>query len=311
MTLAKLARRWIALASIGVAVAPLSPAASARAPATGGKIIPLYAKGSVPSVGVPEVRDRMETGETMIYDVSEPTLELYRPAPGRANGTAVIVAPGGGFVALGYTFGGTDVARALANRGITAFVLKYRTIRSGDGPMRMPDVHMKEMGVVMSRAETGRPMEMPRFAGEPHAIEDGARAMAIVRERAREWGIDPHKVGVIGFSAGAYLAADLAIGAKASRPDFVGLIYGGLRTPVPEDAPPAFIAGAADDEYQRNDPVLLYTAWRQAGASAELHLYEQGGHGFDLHAKGKTSDHWFDELVWWLQSRGLVKTAAK
>nr|WP_253069907.1 alpha/beta hydrolase [Sphingomonas sp. H160509] len=307
MTLAKLARRWIALASIGVAVAPLSPAASARAPATGGKIIPLYAKGSVPSLGVPEVRDRMETGETMIYDVSEPTLELYRPAPGRANGTAVIVAPGGGFVALGYTFGGTDVARALADRGITAFVLKYRTIRSGDGPMRMPDVHMKEMGIVMSRAETGRPVEMPRFAGEPHAIEDGARAMAIVRQRAREWGIDPHKVGVIGFSAGAYLAADLAIGAKASRPDFVGLIYGGLRTPVPEDAPPAFIAGAADDEYQRNDPVLLYTAWRQAGASAELHLYERGGHGFDLHAKGTTSDHWFDELVWWLQSRGLLR----
>ncbi|MET3828085.1 acetyl esterase/lipase [Sphingomonas sp. PvP055] len=308
--MAKLARRWIALASIGVAVAPLSPAASARAPATGGKIIPLYAKGGVPSLGVPEVRDRMKTGETMIYDVSEPTLELYRPAPGRANGTAVIVAPGGGFVALGYTFGGTDVAQALAGRGVTAFVLKYRTIRSGDGPMRMPDVHMKEMGIVMSRAETGRPMEMPRFAGEPHAIEDGARAMAIVRERAREWGIDPHKVGMIGFSAGAYLAADLAIGAKASRPDFVGLIYGGLRTPVPEDAPPAFIAGAADDEYQRNDPVLLYTAWRQAGASAELHLYERGSHGFDLHAKGTTSDHWFNEFVWWLQFHGLVKTTA-
>ena len=121
-----------------------------------------------------------------------------------------------------------------------------------------------------------------------------------------EWGIDPRRVGVIGFSAGAYLAADLAIGDAASRPDFVGLIYGGLRTPVPASAPPAFIAGAADDEYQPNDPVLLYRAWRKAGAAAELHLYERGGHGFDLHRQGTTSDHWFDQLLWWMQSRRLA-----
>ena len=303
MTVVSFVCRSIALASMTVAAVPSATIASAQTPATGGTVIPLYPKGSVPSLGVPEMRDRLPNGEMMIYDVSEPTLELYRPAPGRANGTAVIVAPGGGFVALGYTFGGTDVARALAARGITAFVLKYRTIRSGDGPMRMPDVHMKEMGVVMSRAKTGEPVEMPRFAGEPHAVEDGARAMAIVRQRASEWGIDPHRIGVIGFSAGAYLAADLAIGETASRPDFVGLIYGGLRTPVPAGAPPAFIAGAADDEYQTNDPVLLYQAWRKAGAAAELHLYERGGHGFDLNHQGTTSDHWFDELICWLEAR--------
>lgn len=286
----------------------LLAAPSIAQPTAGGTIIPLYAKGTVPSLGEPEKRDRLPNGETMIYDVSEPTLELFRPAPGRANGTAVIVAPGGGFVALGYTFGGTDVARALAARGITAFVLKYRTIRSGDGPMRMPDVHMKEMGVIMSRAKTGEPVEMPRFAGEPHAVEDGVRAMAIVRQRASEWGIDPRRVGVLGFSAGAYLAADLAIGDAASRPNFVGLIYGGLRTPVPVGAPPAFIAGAADDEYQATDPVLLYQAWRKAGAAAELHLYERGGHGFDLHRQGTTSDHWFDQLLWWMQSRRLASS---
>jgi acetyl esterase/lipase len=301
---------WIAVISAGVVAASVSPIVTAQ-PATGGTIISLYPSGRSTLRSAPEVRDRLRTGETMIYDVSEPTLELYRPAPGRASGTAVIVAPGGGFVALGYTFGGTDVARALAERGITAFVLKYRTIRSGDGPMRMPDVHMKEMDMVMLRAKTGRPIEMPAFAGEAHAIDDGARALAIVRQRAREWGIDPQKVGVIGFSAGAYLAADLAIGRTVSRPDFVGLIYGGLRTPVPADAPPAFIAGASDDEYQPNDPLLLYSAWRQAGAVAELHLYERGGHGFDLHAKGAPSDHWFDEFVWWLESRRLLRTATK
>lgn len=306
MSVTRLVWRSIALASMAVAAISSATIASAQTSGTGGTIISLYPKGSVPSLGVPEKQDRLSNGETMIYDVSEPTLELYRPAPGRANGTAVIVAPGGGFVALGYTFGGTDVARALAARGVTAFVLKYRTIRSGDGPMRMPDVHMKEMGVVMSRAKTGTPFEMPRFAGEPHAVEDGARAMAIVRQHASEWGIEPHRVGVIGFSAGAYLAADLAIGDAASRPDFVGLIYGGLRMPVPAGAPPAFIAGAADDEYQPNDPVLLYTAWRKAGAAAEMHLYERGGHGFDLHRHGTTSDHWFDEFVWWLETRGLA-----
>ncbi len=310
MSMARLVWRSIALASMAVATVPSATIASAQTPVTGGTIIPLYPKGSVPSLGVPEKQDRLPIGETMIYDVSEPTLELYRPAPGRANGTAVIVAPGGGFVALGYTFGGTDVARALAARGVTAFVLKYRTIRSGDGPMRIPDVHMKEMGVVMSRAKTGTPVEMPRFAGEPHAVEDGARAMAIVRQHASEWGIDPRRVGVIGFSAGAYLTADLAIGDAPSRPDFVGLIYGGLRTPVPTGAPPAFIAGAADDEYQPNDPVLLYTAWRKAGAAAELHLYERGGHGFDLHRHGTTSDLWFDQFLAWMQSRRLAPSPA-
>lgn len=300
----RVVRRGFALASVAALAALLSTAAFAHAPASSGTIIQLYPEGSIPSLGVPESREKLETGETLIFDVSQPTLELYRPAPGKANGTAVIVAPGGGFVALGYTFGGTEVAQALARRGVTAFVLKYRTIRSGNGPMRIPDVHMKEMD--MARAKSGTPVVMPPFAGEPHAVEDGARAMAIVRQRADEWGINPQRIGFLGFSAGAYLAADLAIGPAASRPDFVGLIYGGLRTPVPNDAAPAFIAGAADDEYQPNDPLLLYSAWRKAGVPAELHVYERGGHGFDLHPKGASSDQWFEAFIWWLQSRGLI-----
>lgn len=97
---------------------------------------------------------------------------------------------------------------------------------------------------------------------------------------------------------------------RASRPDFVGLIYGGLRTPVPADASPALIAGAADDPYQPNDPVQLHAARRRAGAAAELHLFERGGHGFDLRPAGTTSDHWFDELVWWMRARGLAGATA-
>ncbi len=296
------------IASLGIAFAFLSTTATAQTSGGTRSIIPLYPKGTVASLGVPEIREQRD-GDTMIRNVSEPTLELFRPEPGSANGTAVIVAPGGGFVGLGYDAGGTEVARLLAERGVTALVLKYRTIASAADPMEMPEVHMKEMDGVMKRAKSGVPIEVARFAGEQHAVEDGVRAMAIVRQRAREWGIEPGKVGFIGFSAGAYLAADLAIGDRASRPDFVGLIYGGLRTPVPADASPAFIAGAADDEYQPNDPVLLYAAWRKAGVSAELHLYERGGHGFGLKPKGRTSDHWFAELVWWMQSRGLMATA--
>lgn len=300
-----MARRGSLLA-FGMAAALFAPGAYAQAPSKGGAVIPLYLKGAVASLGVPEVRKTLNTGETMIFNVSEPTLEMFRPVPGRANGTAMIVAPGGGFVGLGYASGGTEIARALAQRGVTAFVLKYRTIVSAADPMQLPPVHMKEMDLIMTRAKSGIPVEVPPFAGEPHAVEDGARAMMIVRQRAREWGIDPRRVGMIGFSAGAYLAADLAIGEKAARPDFVALIYGGLRTPVPADASPAFIAAAADDDYQPRDATLLYAAWQQAGVPAELHIYEHGGHGFGLGPKGTTSDHWFDEFLWWMQSRALL-----
>lgn len=104
---------------------------------------------------------------------------------------------------------------------------------------------------------------------------------------------------------------DLAIGNKLTRPDFVGLIYGGLRTPVPTDASPAFIAAAADDAYLPGDSMQLYAAWRRSGVPAELHVYERGGHGFELDPKGTTSDHWFDEWLWWMQSRGLMPTPVK
>lgn len=300
-------------AAVGLvmAAALLTTTTATAQTTTGGEIIPLYAQGVVASLGVPETRGTLETGETMIFNVSEPTLEMFRPDAGSANGTAVIIAPGGGFVGLGYEAGGTAVARQLAQRGVTAFVLKYRTIKSPDDAMHMPEIHMKEMEGIMARAKSGVPEEVPPFAGEKHAVEDGARAMAIVRQRAVRWGIDPKRIGFLGFSSGAFLAADLAIGNKASRPDFVGLIYGGLRMPVPADASPAFIAGAADDEFTPNDPVQLYNAWRKAGAAAELHIYERGGHGFDLQPKGTTSDHWFDGLLWWMQSRGLMARAER
>jgi len=302
-------RHYVAVVGFVLSATLSSATAVAQTEANHGTIIALYAKGEVASLGVPEARARVSaTGESMIFNVSDPTLEVFRPDAGHVNGTAVIIAPGGGFVGLEYESGGTAIAQQLAKRGVTALVLKYRTIRSPDDAMHMPKAHMKEMAALMARAKSGTPLTVPPFAGEKRAVEDGARAITIVRRRAAEWGIDPRRVGVLGFSSGAFLAADLAIGNAATRPDFVALIYGGLRTPIPSQASPAFIAGAADDEYLPNDSAQLYAAWRTAGAAAELHIYQRGGHGFDLTPKGASSDHWFDELLWWLQSRALLGT---
>lgn len=301
-------RHIIGNLGLGIAAALLAASVTAQPTPDGGLVIPLYPAGTPGSLGVPEIREGAgRAADTIIRNVSVPTLELFRPAAGHANGTAVIIAPGGGFVGVEYDAGGSAVARRLAQRGVTAFVLKYRTIRSDPDPTQMPAVHLQEMAILMARAASGVPVEIPRFAGEAQAVEDGARAMQLVRQRAQEWGIDTRRVGMIGFSAGAFLAVDLAIGAKAARPDFVALLYGGLRTPVPADAPPAFIAAAADDPYQPNDAVALYSAWRQAGVAAELHVYERGGHGFNLTPNGTTSAHWFEQLVWWMQARGFMR----
>tara|TARA_B100000678_G_scaffold53809_1_gene43039 strand:+ start:9221 stop:10141 length:921 start_codon:yes stop_codon:yes gene_type:complete len=271
-------------------------------------VIPLYQPGDVAPLGVPESRVFVdEMGEVIVFNVSDPELELYAPAPGEASGTAVVVAPGGGFVGLAYEQGGTEIARRLAENGVTAFVLKYRTLLSEGDPQKLPAVHMEEMMALMARIQTGEPEEIPIMAGEETAIADGARAMELIRQNADEWGVDPERIGMLGLSAGAFLAVDLAIGEEASRPDFVGLLYGGLRTPVPADAPPAFIATAADDELIRaDDSFRIFQAWKEVGAPAELHIYQSGGHGFDIRPTGKTSDEWFDQFMTWMGDRGLL-----
>lgn len=170
---------------VAAVVATWLPVAANAQSGNRGLVIPLYTKGEIAPLPVPETRDTMTepgTGakETMVFNVSDPTLELFRPAAGQANGTAIIIAPGDGFVGIGYEAGGAAVARRLVGHGITAFVLKYRTIQSPDDAMHIPEVHMREMEMVIARAKTGKPREMPRFAGEANAVADGERAMAIV-----------------------------------------------------------------------------------------------------------------------------------
>ena len=295
-------------ALLGVLMAPVD---NAGAQTPGSTILDLYPKGSITQLPVPEIRDDpANIGEIFVRNVSIPTLEIFQPERNAANGVAVIIAPGGGFAALAYESEGTAVAKRLVRDGITAFVLKYRLIETPVDPAGMMERHMKNMGGVFARAKSGDPTELPRFPGEDLAAQDAAQAVRMVRNSAKQWNVDPRRIGFVGFSAGAFLAADVAIGQPSTRPDFVGLIYGGLRTPVPVDAPPAFIATAADDPMLPNDPILLYNAWKTAGGSAELHIYERGGHGFGMKPLGASSDRWCDEMLWWMQSRGILKTAA-
>lgn len=292
-------------ALIGAGFAALLASGATAAPERP-QVLPLYPAGTVKSLTVPEIREYpAKDGQLNIRNVGTPTLELFQPV-GKANGTAVIVVPGGGFMNLVYDVEGTAVAKRLALQGFTAFVLKYRLIQTPADLAAMQAKMMNDMGGVLTRARTGSPRELPRFPGEDLAQQDTARAVRLVRDQATKFGVNARRVGVVGFSAGAFAAADVAIGDPAGRPDFVGLIYGGLRTPVPRGAPSAFIATAADDQMLPNDPVPLYTAWKAAGSPAELHIYERGGHGFGMTTQGSTSDHWFDEFVWWMRSRGLA-----
>ncbi len=281
--------------------------AATHAAAAASAVIPLYPRGAIETSTIPErSADIFQSGETAVLNVTTPTLEVFLPESGKANGSAVIVAPGGGFFSLSYANEGTAVAQRLAGEGVAAFVLKYRLARTPEDPKALQAQIAKTLGPVVMRNASGKPDELPRFPAEELAAADAAQAVKLVRGQAARWGVDPERIGFVGFSAGAFTAANVAIGDPSARPDFVGLIYGGLRTPVPKDAPPAFIATAADDPLLPNDGLLLYRAWREAGRPAELHQYERGGHGFGIKPKGATSDHWIDEFVWWMGARGYL-----
>jgi acetyl esterase/lipase len=270
--------------------------------------IPLYAPGVLPQAAVPERTEKL-MGELRVRNVSQPSLTPVLPAPGKANGAAVIVAPGGGFFMLSWESEGTRVAQRLADEGFTAFILKYRLDPTPDDSGAFTRAFLATMADLSKRAAgSGQPLT---FAAEKPAAADAAEAVRLVRRRAAEWGVDPRRVGFVGFSAGGMTAANVATGDASGRPDVVGIIYGALHNPVPKDAPPAFIATAADDPLLKDAAVPMFQAWRAAGRPAELHLFEKGGHGFGMNVQGATSDHWFDAFVWWLRARGVAGKTPK
>jgi acetyl esterase/lipase len=239
----------------------------------------------------------------VVSNVTQPTLTVYKPDPAFSNGTSVIICPGGGFMALSITSEGIDVAKWLAARGVTAFVLKYRLAHTGE------DATKEFMERIQDRQKFGEMMSKI----VPLSIADGLAAVAYVRKHAAEWGLAPDRVGIIGFSAGGSITA--AVGLRytgESRPAFVAPIYAAASSmkdvPVPADAPPMFLAAASDDQlHLAPDSVQLYNQWTAAGKPAELHIYEKGGHGFGMRKQGFPSDHWIDRFGEWLEYRGWLK----
>jgi acetyl esterase/lipase len=236
-------------------------------------------------------------------NVSTPTLTVYRPASNKSTGTAVIVCPGGGYHILALDLEGTEVCDWLNSLGVTAVLLKYRVPAS------------KERG------------------GRRISLQDAQRALSLVRSKVKEWGIDPNRIGMLGFSAGGHLTTSAATTfAKRAyeaidetdkvscRPDFAVLIYpayllnekkDGLSAelPVSAETPPMFLAHAADDPVPVEGSLQLSLALKRARVPVELHVYASGGHGFGLRRTNNPCTTWPDRCAEWMKQRGLLKKA--
>jgi acetyl esterase/lipase len=232
----------------------------------------------------------------MVRNVTRPTLTLYLPDPAKANGTAIIIAPGGGFRFLSWQNEGTAVAEWLAERGVTAFVLKYRLRDTGESQEDF------------LKGKTPAATAQPDIAGLASA--DGRQAMKLIRQRAAEWKIAPDRIGFMGFSAGGAVTMGVVMHYDAdSRPNFAAPIYGaGTEGAIPDDAPPLFILCAGDDKGAMPGSIKTFSDWKAAGHAAELHIYSKGGHGFGMSQRGLPVDHWIERLGEWLEVQGLMKS---
>lgn len=239
-------------------------------------------------------------GGQKIRNVVVPTLTPVHPAAGTANGTCAIVAPGGGFFMLSWDHEGTQVADWLAARGVTCFVLKYRLADTG--------ATLADFEAAVARSVAGAGGDPTKLEGAPAAVADGAQAVRLVRERAGAWELRADRIGMVGFSAGAFVTAGVALAGEASsRLDYIAPIYGGAPVaPVPAGAPPMFVTVAADDALCYQGCADLFAAWRAAGRPAELHVYAQGGHGFGINRQGLPVDTWIERLGDWMQSLELI-----
>jgi len=225
---------------------------------------------------------------TVVMNVVTPTLTPYLPERSKATGTGVIIAPGGAFVALTVGLEGKEAAEWLRAHGIAAFLLKYRTVE---------------------KLQEGIP-EMDMDTAGRYGIADGIQALKVVRQHATEWGISPDRIGFLGFSAGAMVAAGAVLQAdSANRPNFAALIYGapfGVIPPIPAKLPPLFMAWAQDDRVALDPVVRFRDALVAAGQLPEIHVFSAGGHGFGMRKQGTSSDYWIDELLYWLKANRLA-----
>ena len=230
-----------------------------------------------------------------ITNVTHPTLTAYLPDASMANGTAVIICPGGGFRELWVSHEGSDLAHWLNSIGVAAFILKYRVMRTGDKDAN-------DAAIMAERRKTVIPL----------AIADAQQAVRLVRSHAAEWGVARDRVGILGFSAGGHVAAGVTLHHEAdSRPSFAAMIYPGTPDDVtpPADAPPLFLVHADDDKVvtPMDHSIRLYAAWKKLGIPAEMHIYSAGGHGFGTRKINLPAGTWTERFRDWLDVQGLLK----
>lgn len=233
-----------------------------------------------------------------ISNVTRPTIAVHKPTKDKDTGAAVVICPGGGYNILAFDLEGEEVAEWLNSIGVTGVILKYRVPRRKDQP----------------------PHRAP--------LQDAQRAVSLVRKNAEAWGIDPKRIGILGFSAGGHLSAAASTNFSARqyppideidqvscRPDFTVLVYPAYllegeklvaELPVGKETPPAFLVHAGDDKHTAEASIRYYLALRQNGVSGELHVYPHGGHGFGLRPSEHPVSTWPKRCEEWMRSTGLL-----
>ncbi|WP_371189429.1 alpha/beta hydrolase [Thalassotalea maritima] len=242
-------------------------------------------------------------GTKVVTNVSQPTLETYRPSASQQTDTAVIIAPGGGLYAQSIESEGRDVAHWLNRKGITAFVLRYRLMpTSYDGVADLEVDWQADYQQSVAKAKLTL----------PYAVDDALTAMEYVRTRASKYGINPSKIGLMGFSAGGSVALGASYRYQSnSKPDFVVPVYPWIDVVNIEqpkaDAPPMIIVCATDDSLGLAKGALnLYNSYLAAEKHVALHMYDEGGHGFGMNKQGLPSDTWIERVYDWLVAENWV-----
>jgi len=257
------------------------------------RVLPLWPEG-VPNAQRGGGAERLEDGR--VSNVHVPTL-TYVPPAARPVGTAVIVAPGGGYARLAMSNEPAGVAERLSREGVATFILKYRL---NPTPRSWPDfgkVMTVQMANWIGKPGMGLNIETPSYA-----VDDAVAALRLVRQRARTWKVDPARIGMVGFSAGARLTlATVRTASAEDMPAFIAPIYPPMETvEVPANAPPMFVAMATDDPLSGKAGFGLIQSWVDAGKSVEFHAFRSGGHGFGLGQRIGTTYGWIDLLVNWI-----------
>jgi acetyl esterase/lipase len=248
-------------------------------------------------------------GGSIVQDVVNPTITAYLPDPSIANGAAIIVCPGGAFRMLSLDGEGKNVAMWLNRQGFAAFVLKYRLLKTG-GSEKMAPMDLSKIRLSLKYANANPAPDNHELNNVIRlATSDGQQAIRLVRRNAEMWRIDPSKIGIMGFSAGGGVAVGTALlDDPGGYPDFVVSLYGPsmVDVHVPENAPPLFIAVAANHKPVSMGCVTLYSLWNEAGKSAELHVFSKGPGPFSIRMQGLPSDAWPDLFLKWIRGEGLI-----